>query len=553
MRKGFFFLILLVFFASAAAADLTLSYFRLGDKIVPNNIEAGSNPNVTLQYENKTGSDVVVNNIEIHLYYDPTLISAVASIQNKTNLEVAESVYYAGKITYKLSTSFKGLRVAAGATADIAIINFFVKATPARTGPGISLFGWQQFSTLSSLLSQTALYAALEPISINIDKRFITTLIRSKITDINNLDVTGTLRTLRTVNLTPKKPPIFGGVSKVYCADIQNVPNTGNALWVLWNPATDDWPPVRYTVHRKSKNDLDWIVVADTAENFYFDQNLTDNTFYEYKVYATDAGGSVNQSQVAIGDKPHDYKSPGDIQNLSAIFQDGAVVINWDPPADEDWAGTMIVRDPQGFWVPEGASGDNNGKTYTVGSEPWGEGKGTVVSVDEYGGTSFEDYNIELGKTYTYKVFAVDETWSGQGRNYSTGKTIGIQAGEGAAGVLATADWVIPIDFKEGINYISVPHIGAMLDGEENIIGNLKQFVDEINRQAGENTVLSIGYWDREAQEAKGIRIDYSAANIYVPIKGITAEEPVVPGMACVISVTTSFQYVHNLSFAQYE
>jgi hypothetical protein len=124
---------------------------------------------------------------------------------------------------------------------------------------------------------------------------------------------------------------------------------------------------------------------------------------------------------------------------------------------------------------------------------------------------------------------------------------------EAGQGVLASADWVIPYDFKEGINYFSLPYIGAVLDSGENIVENLGQLGDEINRQAGEDTVLSIGYWDSEAQEAKGIRFDYAAVDKYVPIKGITATEPVLPGRTYVVSVSKSFQFVINLSFAQYE
>jgi len=66
----------------------------------------------------------------------------------------------------------------------------------------------------------------------------------------------------------------------------------------------------------------------------------------------------------------------------------------------------------------------------------------------------------------------------------------------------------------------------SLLNGDEDIVANLGQLGDEINRQAGENTVLSIGYWDSEVQEAKGIRFDYTAADKYVPIKGVTAAEP---------------------------
>ncbi|MBI5221887.1 MAG: hypothetical protein HY980_00080 [Candidatus Magasanikbacteria bacterium] len=129
--------------------------------------------------------------------------------------------------------------------------------------------------------------------------------------------------------------------------------------------------------------------------------NLTPNTTYYFKVISTDAGGNQAvglQGGVEIGQfkTKKDTTPPANVSNFQAEAGDKEVLLSWQNPTDNDFAGVWIFRSVADY-----------PKSPAEGKEIANVGKDTLIFNDSY---------VNNGTVYYYTAFAYDVY-----KNYASG------------------------------------------------------------------------------------------------------------------------------------
>lgn len=135
------------------------------------------------------------------------------------------------------------------------------------------------------------------------------------------------------------------------------------------------------------ENDALLVTARELAQTMFVDTGLVENETYHYRVYVSDAGDlrvPGNEVEVRTENEP----PPAVVLNEGTDVDTAAVTLSWGRSAVHDFAKYTIFRDE----VP----------TVTTGSTE-------VVTIDEPGGTSFRDRELDKGKRYYYRVFVFDD------------------------------------------------------------------------------------------------------------------------------------------------
>lgn len=180
---------------------------------------------------------------------------------------------------------------------------------------------------------------------------------------------------------------------------ISDVPDdNGKQVFVIWNPSDNDGifnnPVVKYSIWRQDNQT--WTFVGETpaiGSNLYsfvaptiFDSSIVNGIYWSvFKVVAHGTAPYILATSLPDSGYSIDNLIPHTPDSVSAIVYANFVKLLWSEPVDEDFQYFAVFRDTVSNF-------------YVVNKQP-------IAQVVQ---SSFEDYNIELGKTYFYKILAVD-------------------------------------------------------------------------------------------------------------------------------------------------
>jgi fibronectin type 3 domain-containing protein len=203
------------------------------------------------------------------------------------------------------------------------------------------------------------------------------------------------------------EPPNFPGVSAV-------LPISQSEIEVIWAPATDNRDKhenITYLVYRgTSPTDINVNepVGKVTGETKFTDSGLKDGTMYYYIVRAKDSSGNIELNNVVKGARTKDATPPefkGVLTATITYVGDAVTVrLTWEQAKDNVDPVTSIV-----YKIYRSEKAAEYGKPYHI---------------TEGGATEFIDGNIEVGKTYYYRVRAEDTSGNEDNNNVEIAVTI---------------------------------------------------------------------------------------------------------------------------------
>ena len=152
-----------------------------------------------------------------------------------------------------------------------------------------------------------------------------------------------------------------------------------NTTAINWNASTDDVGVAGYYVSRNGSR------LGTTANLYYKDSGLTENTTYTYTIEAFDLGGNVSAPSLPLSVTTRDTTPPGTPTNVAATANScQSVVLSWSPSTD--------VVGIDGYFVF------------------WGLSPATLVQLVRTPAAvaTYTSYHLNCGTKYYYGVEAVD-------------------------------------------------------------------------------------------------------------------------------------------------
>ncbi len=686
---------MLFLLSPAAFADVLLTLPRIANRET-RYVEVGASPKIILRYRNAYTYSVWLSAAEINLRYDPTVIDNVIAIDNglRENFRETEiDISTPGEIRYRIETpisNWRPIKVDPGQSIELAA--FTVHVNQGASPRWLNLLTWS--STVPCRIS------------------------------FKTSEITGSHAPITSISLLTSKVPAFSGLNRVSSSNSIGRTNIGNTLLLDWRtagggasdftryfnyklsyrvrrsesssfgPGAVDLPieepshdigddPVRRAPYTGNVSGSDYLYQDGPGTGIPSDSDpLSDGTTYWYQVTAIDDTSPTPNENTAVtilDATPLDLTPPEEVRGLTARSEDRKITLSWENPTDADLGGVVIMRKERSavgagsLGLAQAAPPYNHGPEYAAGDEPFGPDNGRIiyVSIPEENPIEYEDYEVENGNLYYYKVFTYDRAVDGppkeMGRNYSAGAAISKAAGippqpisnfvatrgtiagevifswnnsesDFCEGVLIRyttddrlryaalrdersgeiAGWfpalagpgavesnsisLLPgrnyyfkafaynrtaeefdptnaenmarhlfssgqvaavalpqeayedvfaytYNFQRGINHFAVPFPAVwMVDdaGSTVDISTWAKLIDELNRQAGENVVLTFGRWNEVTQKAEGIvSIDYTKTGMdrFSATSGVTPDTPVIQGGAYEISVAAPFSF----------
>ncbi|MEM1973892.1 MAG: fibronectin type III domain-containing protein, partial [Thermoplasmata archaeon] len=150
-----------------------------------------------------------------------------------------------------------------------------------------------------------------------------------------------------------------------------------------WTQASSSLPILYYNVYQVINNQYYRIATTSSSIRTYIHQNLTPGRSYYYAVSGVNSIGEGSYSNIASG-TPYGLPSPP--QSLNITVGDRVLNLSWIPPADN--GGSSITE----YRIYRKESGQSYSNT------PY-----AIVSSSQL---SFQDTNVNIGRTYCYVVTA---------------------------------------------------------------------------------------------------------------------------------------------------
>jgi hypothetical protein len=186
--------------------------------------------------------------------------------------------------------------------------------------------------------------------------------------------------------------PVSGGGGPIYF-NIKNV----IAGDITANSAKITWLTTKFSVcnfYWGLTSDYEKEIISETQEatgHLVYLDRLYPSTVYYYKITCQTENLEKDQTS---GQQFKTLLTLNNVSNFTAKSQDDSIVLAWQNPTDEKFAGIKILRSEEFF--------------------PFGLQNGIII-YDGYG-SSFVDTNVTDGKIYYYTIFAYDKNG-----NYSSG------------------------------------------------------------------------------------------------------------------------------------
>ena len=211
---------------------------------------------------------------------------------------------------------------------------------------------------------------------------------------------------------------------------------------------------------------------------------------------------------------------PVAITDLQATLEGRNVTLSWTAPFDRDRYGTQDVcvlydiRVSTEAIVNNAVDPFNSGTTNPSGATTWNNARPVTSYFSNApalpaplafsNSQSYHLSNITENNTFFFAIKSQDPngSWS------YISNVSGVQVGTPSVSTETLTFNFTRATGGVGINIFSVP-FGLPL--VQPVISNLYQLVKEINIQAGDNVVYSIGWWDSASKKAVGYEITYSA------------------------------------------
>jgi hypothetical protein len=153
------------------------------------------------------------------------------------------------------------------------------------------------------------------------------------------------------------------------------------------------WPPTgatQYRVQRQGPSDKQPVEIASVNDNTYVDVSAAYNTEYHYLVTGTKNAAESLPSEQITANFPDTYP-PSVPAGLTALLAPDAIDLAWQRNAETDLQGYFIYR--------------------SVNNGPF-ERLGDLVPLPTY-----TDHAVEHGKSYSYKISAIDKKANESGQS----------------------------------------------------------------------------------------------------------------------------------------
>jgi len=222
----------------------------------------------------------------------------------------------------------------------------------------------------------------------------------------------------------------------------------------------------------------------------------------------------------------------------------GEIVFSWNNPPDEFCEGVLIRY-----------SNDDNLKYAALTNEKSGTLIGSFPLTAGPGGAETVYVLLPSGFNYYFKAFAYNRTLEELDPASATSLASHVfSPGQTAAVKLYIAKEeevsVYTFKFQKGINHFAVPFPGERIadnNGKIIDISTWEKLIDEVNKQAGDKVVVTMGRWNAASQQAEGLfDIDYSQVGParFLATPGVSPLQPVMQGEAYEIAVSKPFTFV---------
>jgi hypothetical protein len=214
---------------------------------------------------------------------------------------------------------------------------------------------------------------------------------------------------------------------------------------------------------------------------------------------------------------------PVAVTDLQATLEGKNVTLSWTAPYDKNKYGTQTtcveydIRVSNEAIVNDAVDPFTPGTTNPLGTTTWNNAQNAatyfttapVVPVPSAFGVrqSYRIANISQNGTFYFAVKSKD----GSGNWSYISNVAGVQLGTPTASTETMTFTFTRAAGGVGINMLSIPFGFPLV---QPVIGTLYELVREINIQAGDNVVYSIGWWDAATKKPAGYEINYNTLTI---------------------------------------
>lgn len=180
------------------------------------------------------------------------------------------------------------------------------------------------------------------------------------------------------------------GLPPAVPAGFQVVASHDGSVLIDWKPNTE--PNLKgYYVYRGVNDSVSYRKIFFTSNSYFYDDSLSYDTTYYYKVSAVDCSDKESQMTYFVKARPVNLNAPRPVNSLEVNARNWldslSVFLKWDPSTEGDIAGYEVYRSESPDFTP--------GKDNLIG---------TAI------GPSFLDTNsLKLYVNYYYKVLAADK------------------------------------------------------------------------------------------------------------------------------------------------
>ncbi|MGE5430444.1 MAG: fibronectin type III domain-containing protein [Syntrophomonadaceae bacterium] len=180
------------------------------------------------------------------------------------------------------------------------------------------------------------------------------------------------------------------GLPPAVPAGLQVVASHDGSVLIDWKPNAE--PALKgYYVYRGVNDSVSFKKIFFTSDSYFYDDSLSYDTTYYYKVSAVDDNGKESRQTYFVRARPVNLNAPREVNSLEVNARNWldslSVFLKWDPNTEGDISGYEVYRSESPGFTP---------------------GIDNLVGTAQ-GLTFLDTHNLKPYVTYYYKVIALDK------------------------------------------------------------------------------------------------------------------------------------------------